>query len=143
MRAGWIGKRACRPFANFGMQRLRKELDEAKEEQDKSFYKNATLQQERDEAVTDLKSERMIQQSKVQVLKMELQFKEREKKLARHEGFVEGKEAGMRSMVATPPTSDGGLQSGAFTPSGLTNRMPQPHGVHAATLLQLRHGSFA
>ena len=78
----------------------------------------------------DLKNERMILEGKVQVLKMELQFKEREKKLARHEGFVEGKEAGMRSMVATPPTSDGGLQSGAFTPSGFTNQMPQhPHGM--------------
>ena len=79
--------------------------------------------------MVDLENERMILEGKVQVLKMELQFKEREKKLARHEGFVEGKEAGMRSMVTTLPTSDGGLQSGAFTPSGFTNQMPQPHGV--------------
>jgi hypothetical protein len=121
------------------IERLRKELDEAKEEQDKSFYKNATLQEERDEAVSDLNNERMIQQSKVQVLKMELQFKEREKKLARHEGFVEGKEAGMRSMVATPPNSDGGHHSGAFTPSGFTNQMPQPQ---VATLLRPPSCSF-
>ena len=37
--------------------------------------------------MVDLKNERVILEGKVQVLKMELQFKEREKKLTRHECF--------------------------------------------------------